>query len=311
MTRDRAHTWIIWLAGVFALAFALDRSVAFAAEKLVLNSRIRYSILYGGKEKYDVVILGNSRAVNGFFAPELSKRSGRRVINLGSNGVSTGLAAVLWDDYLQRHPAPEALLIEVTSLFSKEEAVNDLRPYVLGSPALFDYYSGVHERAAAFTKISHAFAFNSETVFRSLYYLRKSDQSWANGGVMSPALLAATDTMAPVDLQLPQDNLDALRRIIAYARDRGIAVRLVVTPYLPAYLAKIRNLEPWIAQIESATGEKVWNFANAMTDTDAFADRLHVNRRGSVQFVEQLINSGLMPGTNGGPDSREVKNSEH
>ena len=159
----------------------------------------------------------------------------------------------------------------------------------------FALADSLRPRVRAATRLSHLFAFNGESALRALYYARKSDQSWANHYSMEAALLDSARLSGPITLEARPENLAALTRIRALARERGIPVRLVVSPYLQAYAAHFQNWEEWLDRIRS-TGdptERIWDYSTADPDSSHFADRLHLNEGGSVPFAQRLVADGV------------------
>jgi hypothetical protein len=290
----RARRWVAWLLGLVALTWAGDRVLAAALAPLVLESEQRFSRLYRGGLAPDVVVLGNSRGVNAFYAPRLSEVTGLRVWNLSYNGMSSELAAAVFEDYLDRNRAPRVLVLEVTSVYSAHEAVRDLRLYRRFSPRLAELNRRHDPKGAATSRLVHLYDYNNEMFGRTLFYQRRSDQDWINRGRIAPELLASLDTLGTVELRMPADNLAALDRLVRRARDAGIRVELVVSPFLPAYREKIGNYEEWKRRLSAELdGARIWDFSTSVADVDAFGDRIHLNQRGSELLLPQLLAAGL------------------
>jgi hypothetical protein len=290
----RARRWVTWLAALVALTWAGDRALSAALAPLVLRSEWRFSRLYRGGLTPDVVVLGNSRGVNAFYAPRLSEAAGVRVWNLSYNGMSSELAAAVFEDYVEHNRAPRVLVLEVTSVYSAHEAVRDLRLYRRFSPRLAELNRLHDPRGAATSRLVHLYDYNNELFGRTLYYLGRSDQSWINRGRIAPEMLASVDTLSTVELRLPEGNLAALERLVRRAREAGIRVELVISPFLPAYRARIGNYEEWKETLSEALGgARIEDFSTAVTDVDAFGDRIHLNQLGSELLLPSLLAAGI------------------
>jgi hypothetical protein len=285
---------VTWLLALLALTWLGDRALSALLAPVVLRSEQRFSRLYRGGLAPDVVVLGNSRGVNAFYAPRLSEVTGLGVWNLSYNGMSSELAAAVFEDYLEHNRAPRILVLEVTSVYSAHEAVRDLRLYRRFSPRLAELGRRHDPRGAALSRLVHLYDYNNELFGRALYYQGRSDQSWINRGRIAPEILASVDTLSTVELRLPEGNLAALQRLVRRARGAGIRVELVISPFLPAYRARIGNYDAWKDALSEALGEgPIEDFSTTVTDVDAFGDRIHLNQRGSELLLPSLLAAGI------------------
>ena len=62
----KVFVYVLVVTGLFLLA---DRFLGKVGQKLVVGSEFRFSRLYKGGMDNEILIIGNSRAVNAFFAP--------------------------------------------------------------------------------------------------------------------------------------------------------------------------------------------------------------------------------------------------
>jgi len=278
-----------------ALAFVGDRLLALALRSAVSHSQLRLSVAARGGVPAGVLILGDSRGVNGFYAPELKQRLGRPVFNLSFQGMSTVIEEAVLRDYLRWNPAPRLLLLEVTNVASEQGLLDGLMCYWDVYPSLGRLAGTLSRRNRVATRVSHLFAFNGEVTMRALYYERRSDQDLVNRYHITPGLLAATRVEPDFDQQASPENLAALGRIVRLAFDRGIPVRLVVTPYLPAHVAHARNWAAWLERIRRAAGgaEPIWDYGRAISDSMLFADRVHLNVAGCAGFIDRMLRDGM------------------
>ncbi len=275
---------------LLALVLAGDRLLARAGTSLLLGSEIRFSVAARGGLPPNVLVLGDSRAVNAFWTPEVARLSGRPAFNLAYNGMSTRVAEAVLRDYLRVNAKPELIVLEVTNVQDRQKLVSALSGYWSVAPALEALAREVSPRNAAAARVSHLFALNSEVFLRALRHLRRSDQDAINRFRTTPEILAAARALAPFDLAARTDNLESLGRIVALARAHDCRLRLVVAPYLPEFVAHAANWNDWIAEIARAAGpdERIWDYGHADPDSTHFADRLHLNESGAVPFLERL-----------------------
>jgi len=286
---------LIWWLLLLVVVVGGDRLLALVLDRVVSGSEIRFSQLYAGRVPRGVVILGNSRAVNTFYAPALSQALDRRVYNLGHNGISVEMSEVLFADLLDRNPEPELVVIELTMLGGEQGALNGLKMYARRSPRMTALYEREFPAEATATRVSHLFSLNCELFLRALQYRGQSDQSWINRSRISQELLESVPTMEPTQLPLEDGKLASLRRILTHAHSREIEVRLVLGPYLPLYADKISNLEIWLSTIraEVEPAVPVWDLSRIIRSSDAFADRIHLNERGAREVGDRLARCGF------------------
>jgi hypothetical protein len=286
------------LSLVFVLVATLlagDRILASFLDTVLLRSGLRFSVLYGGGQKCDILILGNSRGVNTFYAPAIQEATGMSTLNLSYNGMSADVAEALFLDYLDRNRKPQILIVEITNLTHRSELLNDLKLYAPHSERLMGLLRETNPGAVRWVTLSHLFRFNSEMFLRALYYQRGTDQNWINRYQINRALLNSTASDNSHELRTFPENLAALKRIVSRAQALGIHVRMVVGPYLPAYGKSISNLNQWVEDVgkEMTGSTPVRDYSSAITDVSAFADRMHLNYEGSRALLKRLISDGV------------------
>lgn len=291
---------------VFSIAFLLaylagDRLASLALDRLVGRSHFRFSQMYRGGARADVLVLGDSRGVHSFYAPGLSKSLGRRVVNLSFNGLSTEIIECLFNDYLEHNAPPRLLVLEVTNVFSKPSALVNFKPYLSQSPHLSSLLRRDNPNEYWATRLSHLYRFNCELFLRVLAYQRKDDQSWILSSRISKdlfdqSLKSEEDVYRPILADYVQSNLAALGRMLKVASAAGVEVRLVIAPYLPQYRSHIKNWQEVVKTFESMVqtkgpdkpGTTFWDCSTALDRPEQFADRIHLNRVGADGLFDLL-----------------------
>jgi hypothetical protein len=293
-TLKRVFIYVCLILLSFAL---LDRSAALVLNEIVKRSEFRFSKLYRGGMEADIVVLGNSRSVNAFFAPEMQTVLGKTVFHLGFNGMSMAITETIFDDYLESNQAPDLVIIEVTNMNVGYGQLKAQRLYSGLSPRLRQLLNREYPLIGSFCGISHLYRFNSELFMRCLYYSNHSDQSWINGGTMNPSLLE--------DLQITtqtQDNMfdrfsdgwPALLSIIGKCKEQNIELRLIVSPYLPQY-SETLPMDSWVGDFRDALPDSsmLYDFHKALKDPAHFADILHINREGNIALLSEMVEAGV------------------
>jgi hypothetical protein len=278
----------VWLAVLLAVVFAGDRLLSAALDRVLLNSQFRFSRVYGGSSDAQIVMLGDSRGVNSLYAPAIEQLTGKRVLNLSYNSMSTRIAEALVADYLERNSPPEIVVIEVSHLIVASNLETELRTYANQSPRLRGLYAETHPRPARLTQVFRLLAFNSEFFLRALYYLRRSDQDWILQSTIGAELLAAPDGSWALTA-LPE-SLDALERMVRDLRARNVTVKLIIAPFLSP---EHTNVAEFSRIVSGRVRLPVLNYVAAGGPPENFADRVHMNRKGAEQFCRRLAADGV------------------
>jgi hypothetical protein len=280
----RAAVWWLVLAAVIV---AGDHLLALALDQILIRSQFRYSRLYRGGNDADIVIIGDSRGVNSFYAPALEQMTGLRALNLSYNSLSPHVAEAVLLDYLERNRTPRMVVIEATSAITSGAVASQLRTYAGLSPRMAALYARDHPFEARAARLFWLFPLNSEFFLEALHYMRRSDQDWIMRDVI-PDALRRGNHFAPIQ-PLP-DEIDALARLVRELQQRGIEVRIVIAPYAP--VRQPTNTPQFIALIEGRTGVRVWNYVGAVKELDSFADTVHLNERGSRELLAMMVRDG-------------------
>lgn len=287
----------LWIFATLALALLLDRAGGWVLAKITSESQFRYSRLYKGGEPADVLFVGNSRGLS-FFQPYAEEKTGLSTANLSYNGMPIDLAAPLVMDYLDRHPAPKVLVMDISLLDSVRMdnrlayQFNHYAPFSARLSAILkekfpnDYYVG---------RLSQLYRHNSEVFQRTFFYWKKSDKDWLLDRVISPQMVGEVGKQKTLRFHYSPKMVEKLGEMVKYAQQKGAQVELVVNPYFPAFIPKIGNLDSLMADVNAATGVSVKNYADAVQETAAFGDYQHVNKAGARLYLDKLYEQGVFP----------------
>jgi hypothetical protein len=201
-------------------------------------------------------------------------------------------ACALVLDYLDRHPAPKMLLIDITLCDRENDALlAGFLPYTPNSNRLATLIRQKQPGVWRGAWVSGLYRFNNELFQRALFYRKRPDQDWLLDRVILPELAVKAPTES-YDLELHPYLIQQLQATIAGAHAKGTVVKLVVNPYFPGFVVK--NLDPLIAEVESKTGLKVHDYRNFLTEPQLFGDFMHPNKQGSVLYLKRLQQDGVL-----------------
>ncbi|MFN4256312.1 MAG: hypothetical protein ACK4Q5_15030 [Saprospiraceae bacterium] len=283
---------ILWFPAFFALVFAGDRLGGWFLQKQVDDSQFRYSRMYRGEAGAEILLVGNSRGLT-FFQPYIEQVTGKTTFNLSYNGLPADAAKVLVQDYLERYPAPQCMLVDITTCDRvNDELLTGFLTYTAHSQRLDTLIHGKQPKMWWGSQVSWLTRFNNEVFQRSQLHRSKSDEDWMLDRVISERLVAeVAQNQYPLEVH-PYLVLQ-LKEIVAAARAKGVAVKLVISPYLPGFT--VTNLDALKTAVEQATGLPVHDYRAALADVTLFGDFMHPNKKGSLQYIDLLKRDSVLP----------------
>jgi hypothetical protein len=288
---------LLFIAIVLLVVAAGDGLFGVVLKGVYSCTSARFARLYTYRLDASVIVLGNSRAVNGFFTPQLTQASVRlKWMNLGYNGVGPILVEALLDDYLERYPKPRLVVFEVSNLLQRSGAIRDLRLFAPLSPRLAAIDREVSGFSGWLASYSHAFAANGEMVLRCLYYVSHDDQMWVNEGQISRETMdvAMREHGLSLRASVSPESFEAYARMFRRLKELGIPCCCVVTPYLLSGDDRV-VLQTWLDRIRELGASEVHciNLSDSIVDPSFYADPAHLNRKGAEAFSEVLLRAML------------------
>ncbi|MCC7507500.1 MAG: hypothetical protein IT259_19490 [Saprospiraceae bacterium] len=281
-----------WFLAFMLLLLAGDRLGGRVMQRQTDASQFRYSRLYNGRGEADIVLLGNSRGLT-FYQPAIEGMTGLRSINLSYNGLPMDLAGVLLQDYLDRYPAPQKLLIDITLCDrDNRQLTAGFLPYAPQSQRLDLLIHHADTAAWYGARVSALFRFNNEVFQRALYYRQRSDADWLLDRVIAPELAAAA-AQNRYEIEVEEKRIRALAETVAAAHAKGVQVELVIGPYFPGF--QIIGLDALKNAAGQATGLPVRDYRAALNDPALFGDFMHPNKNGAIAYLELLQKDRVLP----------------
>lgn len=282
--------WILTLIILFLLG---DRVGGLFLKNIAEKSQFRYSRLYAGEAKSDVLFVGNSRGLM-FYQPYIEEKSKLSTLNISYNGLPMDLANVLIQDQIDINSAPKLMIIDIT-------ICDRFNPQLLSG---FNFYQPFSERLSELLRkevpktyyggfLSHLFRHNSEIFNRALYYLNILDEDWLLDRVITDKIIKGIEEREAYKITIDDHLINELKSAINYAKSKGVEVKLLVNPYFPKFADKVSNLDEVIEKVEIATNLKVSNYAYAVEDEKGFGDSQHLNKHGSRLFLDILIEDDI------------------
>ncbi|MBN8679934.1 MAG: hypothetical protein J0M29_17025 [Chitinophagales bacterium] len=287
---------ILWYTFWLLLLFAGDRIGGHLLRDKALHSEFRYGKLYRRQAAADLLLVGNSRGLC-FYQPYIEEITGRSTCNLSYNGLPMNAARCLVLDFLDLKNfewdlKPQQMLIDIT-LCDRDNSslLPGFLPYISRSKNLDTLIRNQMPKVWWGAQVSHLYRFNHEIYQRSLYYQNRSDKDWLLDREITPEM-AARAAQNSYDMEIHPHLIKQLAETVSSARHTaGWEVRLLIGPYFPGF--QVKNLDQLKAEVEKATGLPVHDYRNAITDPAAFGDYMHLNKKGSMQYMDLLKKDGF------------------
>lgn len=275
---------------ILGMVVTMDRAFASWLGEALRHASDRFMTVYQDGPPADVVILGNSRADNHFPVADIQRLTCWKALNLGMGGAPTTVADLLWQDYVDRHGAPRLLLLEPTSVVDDPNALADLPLLAYYSDRVDGFIRKVDPTMWASNKLFHTLIFNNNQTIRLALEGMHPTGDRTLSGSMSPVLKAQIERAPTEVMEAFQPNWQALDRIIATAREHGTKVAVVITPYFPAYIAKVANFDAFFADLKRRlpADVPVLDTRRAVTSEAQFVDALHINQDGVHAMLASL-----------------------
>jgi len=286
------NKWL-WIPAFLIVLVVGDRLGGFLLKKITEHSQFRFTSLYQDEAACDILLVGNSRGLS-FYQPFIENVTNKKVFSLAYNGMAANLAEVFIKDYYNKYQAPKKLILEITFADrTNKELIPAFATYLPYSKNLQSFIKQKERKTYFGTKLSHLLRYNSEVFQRAVRHLNRSDKLWLTDRRISAAMLAESENLENISIDLIPELETSLVRIVKLAQKNGTKVELVVAPFLPSYGSALYNLNTYIKSIEDKTQLKVHNYAHAIKDPLLFGDYFHINIFGSEKLVEIMNKEGI------------------
>ncbi len=275
------------------LFFLGDRVLACLGDRAIEQSRARVPLAYTGRMPTDLLIVGNSRAKQCFDNELISQHVNARVSNLGVNGMGGELLESLVADYLDKHPTPRLILVEASLYF-------DGWDHAMARQFLCFAKFGSHTNDLLKRRMTAEWVacqlfelrrFSDEEFWRSLAFMSRDDQVWSMSGTIDPLVVERTSSGGQISMRIDPASLHSARRLVKRVTDAGAEIRFVIAPYLPEQAKRMKGYASALGELERVTSRPVLDMSKSLDEASMFADTVHTNRRGQIQFTKNLLNT--------------------
>jgi hypothetical protein len=300
-----------WPYIVFTLLIPIGAAVLFYWRFLSTTNDIDPNMHYlvaAGQEQNDILFVGNSHTFYQIDPRAVQDSTGRKAYNLGLEGVSMVYYNMVYRTYMQRHPAPKYLVINIDHRCFN----TDVR--VFNFPDYFPYIKDSMV-SACLTPYCPEYRYSiSQFYYRMMRVNARPDPSKLSNlhYLFSPGndILPIVDSLRgfhPFAIKWENKRhdvieyhavctglgVDMLRDIIRDAGAHGIKVILIATPQYRDYRQVIRNYDALIDTCRHMAAEAhipLWDYTDiSMTqDRDNYYNIEHLNAQGAAIYSRML-----------------------
>jgi hypothetical protein len=283
-----------WVIFFIAVLFAGDRLIGMYFQHVVDKSLFRYSRMYRGEGKADIVIVGNSRGLN-LFQPYMEQQTGRKTFSLCYYSMPMEIAGAIAEDYLDRYKV-QTVLCEVSIVeMSDDRLLSGFTTYIPDSKRIDSVLKSTVKESWISSQVSHIYRFNNEVFQRALYYQNRLDDDWFFDRTISDRAIKEADGQG-VEWKVPEKHVQDLKQLADYCKARNINLKFIIGPFFPKF--QVKNLDKLKKRIEEVTGIPVRDYSYAIQDVTAFSDYNHANIKGGKEVVDMMIRDGVLPAAN-------------
>lgn len=271
------------------VAIVLDYGYSYIYSKSTGRNKIE-NVVNSKPKKYDVVILGSSRA-NNHFVTQLFVDEGLKAYNYGMSGSRLQESALLLELLLERDYKIKNIIIEIDLNINTEGFSDGTRarfmPYFKSSEIIASYYKQIltpsEYNSFYYLPFYRYINYDTQIGFRELFFsaIKKSSANIQNNGFY-PLHKIGKNMQYDLRDYSPKKNKD-YELIKKLCNQNHINLIALTTPICEnvknrAYFAAVKNLYP-----------EIHNYENVVTANNYFASCGHMNETGAKLFTKKLI----------------------
>lgn len=274
---------------IVLIAVALD--ISYTSIYKQSTSRGKIDKVYSSSAcKYDVIVLGSSRA-NNHFVSELFEKQGYKTFNFGTSGSQLFEADLLLKLMIERKYKIKNLIIVVDLSLSNDHradgSASKFLPYIHDSEIVRKHFEKESDYDYLyFVPFYRYIKYDAQIGFRETFFsaIKKKSKLLNNGGYY------ALDNQIKGNMQNDITNLEPLPHnkyyedIKAICKSNNIRLISVMTPMCENtrginYFEKVKEAYP-----------EIYNYENAVIEDRYFSSCGHLNDTGARKFTKVILN---------------------
>ena len=122
---------IVFLVGIIIALFLLDNLYTYVYNNSFPRNKTQYILSLKEGEKLDYIFLGSSRVENSIISSEIERLTGKRTINLGTQGARLDDMNIFLRLLIEKKVKIKRLFIQVDYIYNYESSSDIVRSQVL------------------------------------------------------------------------------------------------------------------------------------------------------------------------------------
>ncbi|MDC1325659.1 hypothetical protein N8257_04055 [Ulvibacter sp.] len=284
---------IIFLVGVMMALFLLDILYTYVYHNSFPRNKTQYILSLKEGEKLDYIFLGSSRVENSIISSEIERLSGKRTINLGTQGARLVDMNIFLRLLIQKKVKVKRLFIQVDYIYNFESSSDIVRsqalPYIRSNSIIKDYLKRVDSSyiknyyVPFYRYTINDYRLGFREFFASLIN-KKSKIDFKNGFVPLFGVMNKSDVGG---FELPKSILKtnkSVTEIDSLCMANGIKVTYFCAPFCSGLLSNgyLSKLKKQVSDFE--------DFSSSITNDSLFQSCGHLNKLGAEVFTKQIVN---------------------
>ena len=280
-----------YLGFFVAVVLLGDRLVAVLAKNIIRHSQNQFVRMYEGKERADIVFLGDSRVDRDFDFQKIAARSGRSCLNLGLGGNSALVSEILLKDYVSRYGNPGLVILEMSQTTTSPDRMGEMRIFSYCSPGMAELARALDPTHARFASVFFSLKFNDPVFWRLAAEVFGKSESRLLKRTIPQVLKQKWSRGKSLKMPIYKKNMEAIQRICAFAESKTIRIKLLINPNWGEYRKSISNYSDWIEALQNATAPNViLDYGDVFgAQPEFFNDEIHLNEAGATRYLDILL----------------------
>ena len=278
---------ILFLVILFAASLLLDVIYTVIISHSAERNKIE-NVIHTQNKKYDVIIMGTSRA-NNHFVTELFEKEGLKAFNYGISGAHLFETSLLLKLMIANKYEIKNLVLEADLSICNEKrdegTTARFMPYIHGNEIIKSHYKSESDFYQIYYLPFYRYIkFDNKIGFRELYDVasKKPTNTLHHKGYY-PLISHKKGNMKNNISSLKVIRNTYYEEIKQICKDNNIKLTVVMTPMCENtkglnYFDKVQQLYP-----------EIHNFENVITDDKYFASCGHLNDEGAKKFTNYII----------------------
>ncbi|MFD0835506.1 hypothetical protein ACFQ0I_07030 [Mariniflexile aquimaris] len=283
---------IVFLVGIIIALFLLDILYTYVYNNSFPRNKTQYILSLKEGEKLDYIFLGSSRVENSIISSEIERLTGKRTINLGTQGARLDDMNIFLRLLIEKKVKVKRLFIQVDYIYNYESSSDIVRsqalPYIRRNSVIKDYLKRVDSNYIKNYYVPfYRYAVNDYRLgFREFFASlanKKSKIDFNYGFVPLNGVMNKKDIR---EVELPKSiskSNKSITEIDSICKINKIDVTYFFSPYCSSLKTNgyINKLRSQLSNLE--------DFSAAVQEDSLFENCAHLNKLGAKVFSNVIV----------------------